>query len=139
MSLVTPFNVSNRKGWKTTTMGRMVRPLRMRPERPLPPQAGPAFQRRTLVKAARKDGKEKATKKRAREPATRARRRTIDPTKWDSVHLKGMFLDVVTAGRVIREEQTDGDLGAGVRDGNIQSSGSESDNNIDEGNDPTST
>jgi hypothetical protein len=47
-----------------------------------------------------------------------------------------MFLDVVTAGRVIREEQRDGDLGAGV---SIQSSGSESDNSIDEGNDPTLT
>ena len=32
-----------------------------------------------------------------KDPDYRARRRMIDPTKWDSVHLKGMWLDVITA------------------------------------------
>lgn len=83
----------------------------MRPERPLPPQASSATRRYPKGKAAGKDetGKTaKEKKKRVREPDVRARRRTIDPTRWDSVHLKGMFLDVVTASRVPVETQSDG-------------------------------
>ena len=38
--------------------------------------------------------REKKRKKRIKPPVTRARRRTIDPTMWGSVHLKGMFLEV---------------------------------------------
>lgn len=34
-------------------------------------------------------------KKRVKPPPVRARRRLIDPTKWDSVYLKGVFLDAV--------------------------------------------
>lgn len=87
MSLVTPSNVSERKGWKVTPMGRMVRPIKMRPDRPLPPP--------TLGRSGKgKDGNER--RKRVREPDVRARRRTIDPTKWDSVLLKGMFLDMIS-------------------------------------------
>ena len=43
------------------------------------------------------DGKNVERKKRKLEKAklVRARRRTIDPTKWDSQHLKGAFLDSV--------------------------------------------
>ena len=36
MSLVTPENVSSRSGWHITPMGRIVYPIRMRPEKPLP-------------------------------------------------------------------------------------------------------
>ena len=89
MSLVDPSNASSRSGWKVTAMGRIVRPIKMRPEKPLPPQLHSA------QTANRKDGKER--KKRAKDPDYRARRRMIDPTKWDSVHLKGMWLDVITA------------------------------------------
>lgn len=35
-------------------------------------------------------------KKRVKPPPVRARRRLMDPTKWDSVHLKGVFLDAVS-------------------------------------------
>ena len=38
MSLVDPSNASSRSGWKVTTLGRIVRPIKMRPEKPLPPQ-----------------------------------------------------------------------------------------------------
>jgi hypothetical protein len=90
----------------------------MRPERPLPPQAPSALGRHPKGKGAGKDETGKTTKekkKRVREPDVRARRRAIDPTRWDSVHLKGMFLDVVTAGRVSVGRQNDGvsDVGAG--------------------------
>lgn len=71
-------------------MGRIVRPVKMRPEKPLSPQV-----HSTRPNTKGKDGKEK--KKRVRDPDSRARRRVIDPTRWDSAHLKGMWLDVITA------------------------------------------
>ena len=87
MSLVTPENASSRPGWHVTPMGRVVRPMRMRPGKPLPPAS-------TLNPTP---GKKDERKKRKREKAklVRARRRTIDPTKWDSQHLKGAFLDSI--------------------------------------------
>ena len=88
MSLVTPENVSLRPGWRVTPMGRIVRPMRMRPGKPLPPTS--AATRRTPGK---EDGKKR--RKREKHKLVRARRRTIDPTKWDSLHLKGAFLDSV--------------------------------------------
>ena len=66
-----------------------MRPVKMRPEKPLPLQLHSA---RT---ASKSDWKER--KKRAKDPDYRARRRVIDPTRWDSVHLKGMWLEVITA------------------------------------------
>jgi len=101
----------------------------MRPERPLPPQAQSTVRRDTKAKPARKDGKEK--RKRVREPDVRARRRTIDPTRWDSVHLKGLFLDVVTADRVkVDTKEVEPDTGAADTD----SSGSGNDEDSDEDN-----
>ena len=87
-------------------MGRIVRPVRMRPERPLMPQTRSVLGRDTKRKVGGKETGGKEKKMRVKEPDTRARRRTIDPTKWDSVHLKGMFLDVVTAPRE-RDEDVD--------------------------------
>ena len=88
MSLVTPENASSRPGWRVTPMGRIVRPMRMRPGKPLPP---------TSAVASSTTGKKVERKKRKVEKAklVRARRRTIDPTRWDSQHLKGVFLDSV--------------------------------------------
>ena len=131
MSLVTPSNVAERNGWKLTTMGRMMRPIRMRPARPLPPQAQSTLRRNVHGKtAAGKEGKEK--KRRVREPDVRARRRTIDPTRWDSVHLKGMFLDVVTDGRRVRVEEGDGVMGAGAEHESSGGTESNSDDSSDE-------
>lgn len=87
MSLVTPENASSRPGWRVTPMGRIVHPIRMRPEKPLPPIST------ATSSTTGKDGKKK--RKREKPKLVRARRRTIDPTKWDSQHLKGAFLDSI--------------------------------------------
>lgn len=103
MSLVTPENVEGRGGWKVTPLGRIVRPVRMRPERPLPP-INEDKEKKLTARALKKkgaDGKgedKKKKKKRVKEPDVRARRRTIDVTRWGSVHLKGMFLDLEVLG-----------------------------------------
>ncbi|KAH9839718.1 uncharacterized protein C8Q71DRAFT_830229 [Rhodofomes roseus] len=89
MSLVTPENVASRAGWRVTPLGRLIRPIRVRPDHPLPdPQEISATGK---GKAAEKAGGRK--KKRVKEPPTRAQRRRIDPTIWGSEHLKGMFLE----------------------------------------------
>lgn len=90
MSLVTPENVAERGGWKVTPLGRLIRPIRMRPEHPLP-EPIIATSSTTKTKAGKDDKPKK--KKRAKEPTTRARRQTIDPTKFGSQHLKGVFLE----------------------------------------------
>jgi len=84
MSPVTPENVSSRPGWYVTPMGRIVRPMRMRPGKPLPPAS---------TQAPSTSGKKNEKQKRKREKAklVRARRKTIDQTKWDSQHLKGAW------------------------------------------------
>ena len=60
----------------------------MRPDKPLPPISTPT---------SNATGKKLERKKRKLEKVklVRARRRTIDPTRWDSQHLKGAFLDSV--------------------------------------------
>jgi hypothetical protein len=80
-------------------MGRLVRSVRMRPERPLVlarDLAGRVEEKRKTDK----NGKVKKVRRREKVQVSRARRRTIDMTKWGSVHLKGAFLDVVTGPRV---------------------------------------
>ncbi|KAI0358142.1 hypothetical protein OH77DRAFT_1587865 [Trametes cingulata] len=90
MSLVTPENVKTRGGWRVTATGRLIRPVRMRPEHPLPEPLDSA-------KPEKAKGKSGKVRKRLRDPPTRARRRTIDPTKWGSTHLKGIFLENAAA------------------------------------------
>ncbi|KAF8120801.1 hypothetical protein EV363DRAFT_1367839 [Boletus edulis] len=75
-------------GWIVTPSGRVVRPMRMRPERPLEPMRYEASTSKVKVV----NGK---VKKRVKPPPVRARRRLIDPTKWDSGYLKGVFLDSI--------------------------------------------
>ncbi|KAI0923693.1 hypothetical protein AcV5_009169 [Taiwanofungus camphoratus] len=88
MSLVTSENAASRSGWRVTPLGRLIRPIRMRPEHPL---ADPLP---ASAKAAKDKKVQKVrSKKRLRDPLIRARRRTIDPTKWGSQHLKGVFLE----------------------------------------------
>lgn len=87
MSLVTPENGSSRSGWRITPLGRLVRPMRMRPEHPLPL---PTPTVRSVKVKGQVPGK---PKRKVRDPPSRARRRTIDPTKFGSQHLKGVFLD----------------------------------------------
>lgn len=67
--------------------------MRIRPARPLPL----ALEQDRGAKKGGKDGgkektKAKTGKRKVKPPATRARARTIDPTRWGSVHLKGIFM-----------------------------------------------
>jgi hypothetical protein len=108
MSLITPANVGNRGGWKITALGRMIRPARMRPIRPLVES-----KRIDKISAKGQDANGITRAKRmARNPLTRARRRTIDPTKWGSVHLKGVFLGAeripTTQSQVVPSSEADG-------------------------------
>ncbi|KAG9318926.1 hypothetical protein JVU11DRAFT_1039 [Chiua virens] len=86
-------------GWIVTPSGRVVRPMRMRPERPLEPMRNDLDGSKT---------KANAKKKRSKQPLVRARRRLIDPTKWDSVYLKGLFLDSVSVSVPLPESTTSG-------------------------------
>lgn len=96
MTLVTSANVKDREGWQVSSLGRITRPVRMRPDRPLPEtqQGNPMPpSKKNQVRVGATTG-EKKKKKRVKDPDSRARRRMIDMTKWGSTHLKGMFLDM---------------------------------------------
>ncbi|KAG2126638.1 hypothetical protein BD769DRAFT_1461227 [Suillus cothurnatus] len=107
MSLVTPETARTRGGWRVTEMGRVVRIMRMRPEKPLEP---PRVLNNAGSKKYDKDGKlvTGKRKKRVKLPPARARRRTIDPTRWDSSHLNGIWLDAEVAGAVDLAEHPSG-------------------------------
>ncbi|KIK16218.1 hypothetical protein PISMIDRAFT_15971, partial [Pisolithus microcarpus 441] len=81
-------------GWVVMPSGRIIRPMRMRPERPVEPMHAVGSGQRTRGKTSEKEGKKR---KKRQVPPSRARRRTIDPTKWDSTYLTGAFLDAVVA------------------------------------------
>ncbi|KAJ7740900.1 hypothetical protein DFH07DRAFT_838359 [Mycena maculata] len=87
MTLVTPENAAHRSGWKVTEMGRVMRPVRIRPAKPLPPPLSVL-----KISTVSKD-KETTKPKKRRDPDSRARRRTIDMLRWGSVHLTGIFLE----------------------------------------------
>ncbi|KAH9928452.1 uncharacterized protein BXZ73DRAFT_90541 [Epithele typhae] len=96
MSLITPENVATRGGWRVTPTGRLIRPMRMRPDHPLPDPLDVAKIERERERVREKGGKEKK-RVRVRDPPERARRRTIDPTRWGSQHLTGIFLENAAA------------------------------------------
>jgi hypothetical protein len=81
MSLVTKENANTRPGWIVTPLGRIVRPMKMKPARPL-----------ESVDAS--TGKVTVKKKKKAEEELRAKRQKIDMLKYGSVHLKGVFVDV---------------------------------------------
>lgn len=80
------------QGWKKTPAGHLIRPMHMRPERPVPVPAIPAPSTKEEDKKKRR-GKGKGSG----EPAKRARRLTIDPTRYGAVHFSGSLLDDGTA------------------------------------------
>ncbi|KAL5530966.1 hypothetical protein ACEPAG_3842 [Sanghuangporus baumii] len=82
MSLVSA--TSLRPGWRVTPLGRLVRPMRMRPLRPLPNPAYSAAQNQ-LVKVKGRKARNKQL--------LRARRRKIDPEEWGSTYMRGIMLD----------------------------------------------
>ncbi len=97
MSLVTPENVATRGGWRVTQTGRIIRPMRMRPSHPLPELvvgAQPSTKSNEKGKGKSDKGE---SRRRVRDPPTRVRRKTIDPTKYGSQHLKGIFLENAAA------------------------------------------
>ncbi|KAI6138998.1 hypothetical protein BKA82DRAFT_4228897 [Pisolithus tinctorius] len=75
-------------GWVVLPSGRVVRPMRMRPLRPLEPTRAMGGWQGTRGKTGKKAKKKKV-------PPLRARRRLIDPTKWDSTYLTGTFLETL--------------------------------------------
>ncbi|KAH6915634.1 hypothetical protein BKA70DRAFT_465787 [Coprinopsis sp. MPI-PUGE-AT-0042] len=92
MSLIDAENVEKRGAWKKTSLGRLLRPVRMRPEHPLPPTLEElALMKKEQKRKATKTGKERKPK--LRPPPVRARARKIDMTKWGSTQLKGIFLE----------------------------------------------
>ncbi|KAL1944841.1 hypothetical protein VTO73DRAFT_2461 [Trametes versicolor] len=111
MSLVTPETAPTLGGWRVTATGRLIRPIRTRPDHPLPEPIVVAKPETSKGKTDKDKGK---NRKRVRVPPTRARRRTIDPTKWGSTHLKGIFLEnaaatVLPKRAVVEERQTSED------------------------------
>ncbi|KAJ7166755.1 hypothetical protein C8R46DRAFT_1192093, partial [Mycena filopes] len=113
MSLVTLETTAQRSGWKVTEMGRIVRPLRVRPLRPLPPPLVGLPKKPT----APKDKDAPAKPKKRRDPDSRSRRRTIDMTRWGSVHLKGIFLEDAgqgAAAQIISQSQDEDEVEAMV-------------------------
>ena len=93
MSLVTAENAARRPGWKVSPLGRITRPLKIRPIHPLTHLRDQSTRSKLILKSslARKGLDKK--KKKLKFADNRAKRRTIDMTKWGSTHLKGNFLD----------------------------------------------
>ena len=117
MSPMTIERAKLKGGWVVTALGRMHRPLRMKPSRPLPPIPS------TSSSNPRKESEGKAPmkmRKRIKKPDVRARIQKIDMVKYGSEYLKGRFLEVdhpfsvdSRAGRDnwIGEESMDSDVG----------------------------
>lgn len=100
MELVTP--TSLRPGWRATPLGRLVRPMRMRPLRPLTPPIISGAQKIAAQKAKKRTGKKKGLL------LVRARRRRIDPEEWGSEYLKGVMLE--NGSGVILPEREKGEI-----------------------------
>jgi hypothetical protein len=95
MSLVTPSNVHQRPQWCVTPLGRLIRPMRMRPARPIGRPLDVLKAQNKSLSFKSQGGKEgrKRRRKVASTPPTRARRLTIDPLRWGSTHISGVFLE----------------------------------------------
>ncbi|KAJ3576538.1 hypothetical protein NP233_g346 [Leucocoprinus birnbaumii] len=96
MTPVTLEKAKNKGGWVVTPLGRVYRPLKMRPLRPLPRLASATSHLRRDVKGKGKEVPGRGPlkeKKRIKKPDIRARRRKIDMVKYGSEYLKGKFLE----------------------------------------------
>ncbi|KAI6008083.1 hypothetical protein EDC04DRAFT_2907310 [Pisolithus marmoratus] len=89
-------------GWVMLPSGRIIRPMRMRPERPLEPMHAMGGVQRTRGQSGEKGKKGRKRK----DPLLRARRRMIDPTKWDSTYLTGALLEMVVDAGTFAEDET---------------------------------
>lgn len=95
MSLVTPSNAHQRPQWSVTPLGRLIRPMRMRPARPIGLPVDVLKAQNQSISFKSQEGKERRKRRRiaASTPPTRARRLTIDPLRWGSTHISGVFLE----------------------------------------------
>jgi len=92
MSPMTLERAKLKGGWVVTDLGRMHRPLRMRPPRPLPPIPPTSSNSRK-----ESEGQEKVPmkmQKHIKKPDVRARMQKIDMVRYGSEYLKGRFLEV---------------------------------------------
>lgn len=124
MAVISPSNFSSHSGWVQTPTGRLMRPMRLRPARPLPePTALPPT---STSSAANKKGAKmvngtvKVKKRKKTKEVIRARRRLIDPLAWGSEYLKGDLLEgsqlAATPGVRMQEEGGDAANGDGDDD-----------------------
>ena len=93
---------SLRPGWRVTPLGRLVRPMRMRPLRPLGFPASVAQSKMVIDNGKKK----KERKKKRGEVLVRQRRRRIDPEEWGSTYLSGIMLESSTASAVVLPEKS---------------------------------
>ncbi|KAF7296385.1 hypothetical protein HMN09_01108600 [Mycena chlorophos] len=143
MSLVTPENAATRAGWTVSAMGRVLRPMRMRPARPLPPplDVGASAKATTTTKKTKmeqKEGKERKERKRRREPDVRAPRKTIDVTRWGSVQLKGVFLENAGAAKSKDDDHLEAKMDSVDEDGSSTSGDDDGDDDDEEEAEPAS-
>ena len=68
---MTPENVEGRGGWKVTPLGRIVRPIKMRPDRPLPLPQVLEVSKSKEARKKKHENKGKDEKKRKRFPTPR--------------------------------------------------------------------
>ncbi|KAF8624143.1 hypothetical protein AX17_007206 [Amanita inopinata Kibby_2008] len=102
MSLVTKENAHSRPGWVVTPLGRVLRPMKMRPLKPLTGvDSATATATATVVKGRENLAEKKSKKRREKKVEVRARRKKIDMLKYGSVHLKGVFVDVAMPDNII--------------------------------------
>ncbi|KAI0032984.1 hypothetical protein K488DRAFT_78160 [Vararia minispora EC-137] len=136
MSPITPERARAHPAWRVTSLGRLIRPMRMRPAHPLDPSIDQRKENgKKVAKAAGKDGKNRKVRKRVREPPSRARRVRIDPLKWGSQHIVGTFLEGATiegAGIAGTIEDGGGDGNEDEDDGDEVEVGEDEDEDEDE-------
>ncbi|CUA75592.1 hypothetical protein RSOLAG22IIIB_11865 [Rhizoctonia solani] len=109
MSIITLDTVSKHKGWRRTPLNHLVRPMRMRPLRPLPSLCTRKLS--SKIKLTKKLDKRKFK-------LTRARCTVIDPVRYGTVHLKDgdglLGAEVVAVGRDEAEQMVVGRVGEQV-------------------------
>ncbi|GJJ06473.1 hypothetical protein Clacol_000665 [Clathrus columnatus] len=87
MSLVTLGNVDSRPGWQKTTLSHLIRPMKMRPSRPLP-----------VPSDIHSKGSVKSGKRKVLPCPSRATIQKIDPKCWGAVHMtENMLQSVIIA------------------------------------------
>lgn len=110
MTPVSPANVAQRSGWRTTPLGRLLRPMRMRPLRPL------TLSSSSLANST--STRRPSKKQRQKPPPTRTRRRLLDPEFWGAEYLKGVMLEGTT--NIVTEEAPKRAPGSSKNDKDIE-------------------